>query len=159
MNLEFVEKKVVKSYDNESAMNTVKAMMRRGEQLVVKFYTNKENYPCAWIESKKVAGFQLILNQEGLRWLRAYLEEGKAEDFGFNPSNVIAYGEGEDNNFQLSILMQLISVGKPLQFVPTFREYGENIRANAFFKKGKIFFRLERTEELHDYLLEQELIA
>ena len=29
MNLEFVEKKVVKSYDNEGAMQTVKAMMKR----------------------------------------------------------------------------------------------------------------------------------
>ena len=45
MNLEFVEKKVVKSYDNEGAMQTVKAMMKRGEQLNVKFYTNKDNYP------------------------------------------------------------------------------------------------------------------
>ena len=44
MNLEFVEKKVVKSYDNEGAMQTVKAMMKRGEQLNVKFYTNKDNW-------------------------------------------------------------------------------------------------------------------
>ena len=82
MNLEFVEKKVVKSYDNEGAMQTVKAMMKRGEQLDVKFYTNKDNYPCAWIGSKKIQGFCLILNQEGLSWLRTYLETGEAEDFG-----------------------------------------------------------------------------
>ena len=90
MNLEFVEKKVVKSYDNEGAMQTVKAMMKRGEQLIVRFYTNKENYPCAWIESKKIQGFCLILNQEGLNWLRTYLERGEAEDFGFNPNSVTA---------------------------------------------------------------------
>ena len=77
MNLEFGEKKVVKSYDNEGAMQTVKAMMKRGEQLNVKFYTNKDNYPCAWIESKKIQGFCLILNQEGLSWLRTYLEKRK----------------------------------------------------------------------------------
>ena len=148
MNLEFVEKKVVKSYDNEGAMQTVKAMMKRGEQLDVKFYTNKDNYPCAWIGSKKIQGFCLILNQEGLSWLRTYLETGEAED-----------GEGEDNDFQLSIFKQLILAGKALQFVPTFREYGAKITASAFFRKGKIFFRLERTEELYDYLLEKELIA
>ena len=151
MNLEFVEKKVVKSYDNEGAMQTVKAMMKRGEQLNVKFYTNKDNYPCAWIESKKI--------QEGLSWLRTYLETGDAEDFGFNPNSVTAYGEGEDKDFQLSIFKQLILAGKALQFVPTFREYGAKITASAFFRKGKIFFRLERTEELYDYLLEKELIA
>lgn len=67
MELIFQEKKVIKSYDNEGAMQTVKAMMKRGEQLIVRFYTNKENYPCAWIESKKIQGFCLILNQEGLK--------------------------------------------------------------------------------------------
>ena len=137
MNLEFGEKKVVKSYDNEGAMQTVKAMMKRGEQLNVKFYTNKDNYPCAWIESKKI----------------------QAEDFGFNLNSVTAYSEGEDKDFQLSIFKQLILAGKALQFVPTFREYGAKITASAFFRKGKIFFRLERTEELYDYLLEKELIA
>ena len=136
MNLEFVEKKVVKSYDNEGAMQTVKAMMKRGEQLNVKFYTNKDNYPCAWIESKKIQGFCLILNQEGLSWLRTYLETGEAEDFGFNPNSVTAYGEGEDKDFQLSIFKQLILAGKALQFVPTFREYGAKITASAFFRIG-----------------------
>ena len=58
------------------------------------FCTNKDNYPCAWIESKKIQGFCLILNQEGLSWLRTYLETGEAEDFGFNPNSVTAYGEG-----------------------------------------------------------------
>ena len=123
--------------------------MKRGEQLNVKFYTNKDNYPCAWIESKKIQGFCLILNQEGLSWLRTYLETGEAEDFGFNPNSVTAYGEGEDKDFQLSIFKQLILAGKALQFVPTFREYGAKITASAFFRKGKIFFRLERTEELN----------
>lgn len=159
MELIFQEKKVIKSYDNEGAMQTVKAMMKRGEQLNVKFYTNKDNYPCAWIESKKIQGFCLILNQEGLNWLRTYLETGEAEDFGFNPNSVTAYSEGEDKDFQLSIFKQLILAGKALQFVPTFREYGAKITASAFFRKGKIFFRLERTEELYDYLLEKELIA
>ena len=93
-------------------MQTVKAMMKRGEQLNVKFYTNKDNYPCAWIESKKIQGFCLILNQEGLSWLRTYLETGEAEDFGFNPNSVTAYGEGEDKDFQLSIFKQLILAGK-----------------------------------------------
>lgn len=53
MELIFEVKKVVAQYDNESAMNTLKVMMKRGEQLVVKFFTSKDNFPCAWIESKK----------------------------------------------------------------------------------------------------------
>ena len=53
MNLEFVEKKVVKSYDNEGAMQTVKAMMKRGEQLNVKFYTNKDNIHALGLNPKR----------------------------------------------------------------------------------------------------------
>ena len=114
MNLEFVEKKVVKSYDNEGAMQTVKAMMKRGEQLNVKFYTNKDNYPCAWIESKKIQGFCLILNQEGLSWLRTYLETGEAEDFGFNPNSVTAYGEGEDKEKHYNLFLRFVSMERKL---------------------------------------------
>ena len=87
------------------------------------------------------------------------METGQAEDIGFNPNSDTAYSEGEDKDFQLSIFKQLILAGKALQFVPTFREYGAKITASAFFRKGKIYFRKERTEELYDYLLEKELIA
>ena len=86
MKLNFVEKRIENKYDNESAMNTLKVMMKRGEQLVVKFFTSKDNFPCAWIESKKISGFKLILNQEGLNWLRNYLQTGEIEDFGFDPN-------------------------------------------------------------------------
>ena len=58
MKLNFVEKRIENKYDNESAMNTLKVMMKRGEQLVVKFFTSKDNFPCAWIESKKNLRFQ-----------------------------------------------------------------------------------------------------
>ena len=77
MVLNFSEKTVEKKYDNASAMNALKVIMNRGEQLSVKFYTSKDNFPCAWIESKKIAGFKLILNQEGLNWLRTYLQTGE----------------------------------------------------------------------------------
>ena len=66
------------------------------------------------LNSKKIQGFCLILNQEGLSWLRTYLETGEAEDFGFNPNSVTAYGEGEDKDFQLSIFKQLILAGKSI---------------------------------------------
>lgn len=156
----FSEKTVEKKYDNASAMNALKVIMNRGEQLSVKFYTSKDNFPCAWIESKKIAGFKLILNQEGLNWLRTYLQTGETEDFGFNPNNIEAYSEEEDKDIQLAILMQLIAnEPKRLQFIPLFREKGEYISAYASYMKGKIFFRVSRTTELVDDLTERELIA
>ena len=44
-------------YDNIGAYNQLQAMMKAGQKLSVKFYTGKDNKPCAWIESKQVAGF------------------------------------------------------------------------------------------------------
>ena len=158
MELIFGEKKVVKSYDNKGAMQTVKTMMRRGEQLIIRFYTNRENYPCAWIESKKIQGFCLILNQKGLTWLHTYLQTGEMEDFGFNPNEFVTYAE--DKDFQLSVLKQLIDNDeKRLQFAPLFREKSEYVSGYASYMKGKIFFRVPRTTELVDDLKERELIA
>lgn len=45
MVLNFSEKTVEKKYDNASAMNALKVIMNRGEQLSVKFYTSKDNFP------------------------------------------------------------------------------------------------------------------
>lgn len=39
-------------YDNIGAYNQLQAMMKAGQKLSVKFYTSKDNKPCAWIESK-----------------------------------------------------------------------------------------------------------
>ena len=160
MKLNFVEKRIENKYDNESAMNTLKVMMKRGEQLVVKFFTSKDNFPCAWIESKKISGFKLILNQEGLNWLRNYLQTGEIEDFGFDPNKTAAFSENEDNDFQLTIFRQLAAHDeRRLQFVPLFREKSDSISGYASYMKGKIFFRFTRTTELLDYLIERDLIA
>ena len=87
-----------------------------------------------------------------------YLKEGETEDFGTKPENVEAYKEDDDNDFQLQIFKQLIESGKVLQFVPTFRETNGYISATSSYMKGKIFFRLERTDSLVEYLQEKELI-
>ena len=77
---------------------------------------------------------------------------------GINPTELNPYKAGEDSNFQLSILKQLIESGKRVQFVPLFREVNNYISAASAFLRGKIFFRVERTEELLDYLREKEAI-
>ena len=45
-------------YDNIGAYNQLKAMMKAGQKLSVKFYTGKDTKPCAWIESTHVKGFR-----------------------------------------------------------------------------------------------------
>ena len=57
-------------YDNIGAYNQLQAMMNAGQKLSVKFYTGKDNKPCAWIESKQVKGFRyesssLLFSEKG----------------------------------------------------------------------------------------------
>lgn len=153
-----LESKSVQNYDNKGAHDATKLIMKRNENLSIKFKADKDNFPYAWLESKSTAGFKLRLNQAELSWVMKYLKEGAIEDFETKPEEVEAYKEGEDNDFQLQMFRQLIESGKILQFVPTFRETRGYISATASYMKGKIFFRLERTEELVEYLQEKELI-
>lgn len=45
-------------YDNVGAYKTLQALMNRGENLTIKFFKSKDNIPCAWIESRNIAGFK-----------------------------------------------------------------------------------------------------
>ena len=157
LNINF-ENKTVREYDNMGAHNAAKLMMNKYENLTIQFKTGKDNFPYAWLESRSMAGFKLILNQKELIWLMGYLKEGKTEDFGTEPNNVEAYKEDKDNDLQLAMFKQLVESGKVLQFVPLFRETNGYITAYASYKKGKIIFRLKRTDDLMEYLTEKELI-
>ena len=97
LNINF-ENKTVREYDNMGAHNAAKLMMNKYENLTIQFKTGKDNFPYAWLESRSMAGFKLILNQKELIWLMGYLKEGKTEDFGTEPKNVEAYKEDKDND-------------------------------------------------------------
>lgn len=157
LNINF-ENKTVREYDNMGAHNATKLMMSKYENLTVQFKTGKDRFPYAWLESRSMAGFKLLLNQKELNWLMRYLKEGKTEDFGTEPEKVEAYKEDKEIDLQLAMFKQLIEGGKVLQFVPLFRETNGYITAYASYKKGKIVFRLKRTDELVEYLTEKELI-
>ena len=121
----------VKQYDNNGAHEAAKLMMKKYENMTVQFKTGKDRFPYAWLESRSMAGFKLILNAKEL---------------------------DEDADLQISIFKQLIEKGKVLQFVPKFRETNGFVTAYASFKKGKVVFRLKETDELNEYLAEKELI-
>ena len=148
----------VEKYDNQGAHNAIKSMMQRKETLSIRLYTDKDNYPYIWIESYNVAGFKYYVTPISFKWIYTYLTTGESEDGGIKPTELTPYQTGEDNNFQLSILKQLVESGKRVQFVPLFREVNNYISATSAFLRGKIFFRVERTEELLDYLREKETL-
>ena len=71
----------VKVYDNQGAYNTLQEMMKRKEQLIVKFYGSKDNTRCAWIESAHVAGFKYQLKSASYQGLLNYLFYSDVTDF------------------------------------------------------------------------------
>lgn len=144
----------VKEYDNQGAYNTLQEMMKRKEQLTVKFYGSKDNIPCAWIESAHVAGFKYQLKSASYQGLLNYLFKGDVTDFDTNPKVADTLNENED--FQLGILKAMIDAGKTIQYVPLFREHPDYISAILPCFKGKIMFRIKRTEETLSYLRENK---
>ena len=156
-NFNISQKSAVKKYDNEGAYKTLQAMMNSKELLVVKFYSSKDGIPCAWIESKRVAGFKYELKSESFQALMNYLENGNASDFDSNPTKADTLDDGAD--FQLMVLQMLVESGKTLQYVPLFRENPEYLSAVLPCFKGKVIFRIKRSNEILDYLRENKQIA
>ena len=142
----------VKEYDNQGAYNTLQEMMKRKEQLIVKFYGSKDNTRCAWIESAHVAGFKYQLKSASYQGLLDYLFKGKE----INPKEADTLNENED--FQFKILTMMVEAGKTIQYVPLFREHPDYISAILPCFKGKIMFRIKRTEETLSYLRENKQI-
>ena len=144
----------VKEYDNQGAYNTLQEMMKRKEQLTVKFYGGKDSTRCVWIESAHVAGFKYQLKSASYQGLLNYLFKGDVTDFDTNPKVADTLNENED--FQLGILKAMIDAGKTIQYVPLFREHPDYISAILPCFKGKIMFRIKRTEETLSYLRENK---
>ena len=147
----------VKKYDNEGAYQTLQVMMKRREQLVVKFYSGKDNIPCAWIESKRVQGFKYQLKTETFQGLMAYLTNGEVTDFDRNPAETDTLPE--DADFQRMVLEQFIERNMTIQFKPLFRENPLYISGLRPCYCGKVIFQMKRSENLLDYLKENQKIA
>ena len=156
-NFNIPQESAIKKYDNEGAYNTLQVMMNSKELLVVKFYSSKDGIPCAWIESRRVAGFKYELKSETFQGLMNYLESGNTSDFDSNPSKADSLGEGAD--FQQMVLQMFVESGKTLQYVPLFRENPQYLSAVLPCFKGKVMFRIKRTDEMLDYLRENKQIA
>ena len=143
-------------YDNEGAFNQLLSMMKRGERIDLKFFTSKDNHPSVWAESRTVAGFRYDVSSESYDSLLHYLRTGNYESFEKCQSESDELDESTD--FQLMVMKQFIEGGMQLQYVPQFREYTDKVTASISYPKGKIVFRVNRTQELMDYLRENNQI-
>ena len=145
----------LQQYDNNGAHAEVMKMMKRGEKLVVKkFGVTKTQHPYAWIESKTVAGFKYELDAERVNNLMHYMMTGEVNEYAGDPMKSDTVEVGED--YQWEMMKHFIENGHTLQYVPRFREYSDAISASKAMFKGTVFFRIPRTTEKLDYLLEHE---
>lgn len=143
-------------YDNEGAFQQLLQMMKRGERIDLKFFTSKDNHPSVWAESRTVAGFRYDVSSESFYGLLLYLRTGNYEPFEKCQSEPDELDEGTD--FQLMIMKLFVEGGVLLQYVPQFREYADKVTASISYMKGKIIFRVNRTQELMEYLRENNQI-
>jgi len=145
------------AYDNTGAHNMLKSMMQRGDELTVRFFTDKWLFPCVWVESKQIKGFKYRLSELALQWISGYIFSGEFEDVEVNPTDIKQEKEG-DEDFQEGILKFLLHEGISLQFTPLFRERSGYISAISSQRKGKIQFSIKRTEEMLDFLRENDVL-
>ena len=140
-------------YDNIGAYNQLQAMMKAGQKLSVKFYTGKDNKPCAWIESNQVKGFRYELKEVSFSGLINYLITSEAADFDASPMETQPLAEG--SNYALLVLKLMLEEHWGIQFTPLFRERSNYITAQKVLRKGTIYFCIQRTDEnielLRDY--------
>ena len=137
--------KAQSQYDNIGAYNQLQAMMKAGQKLSVKFYTGKDNKPCAWIESNQVAGFRYEVKNTSFKGLMNYLITGETANFDASPMETQPLAEG--SNYALLVLKLMLEEHWGIQFTPLFRDKSNYITAQKAFRKGIIFFRIPRTEE------------
>ena len=137
-------------YDNAGAYATFMAIMNRGNRTDVQFKLDKDNYHYAWIESKGVAPFKYYLKNESFNGIVRFLMKGEATDFDPAPMD---YEKAKFND-EFMIMKLFVDKGMTLQCTPLFREKPEYISAFLPCKKGKIIFRVKRTDYALNYLRE-----
>ena len=85
-----------------------------------------------------------------------YLQDGILADFDINPTDTEPLEDNSD--FQMEIFKMFVNAGKAIQYAPLFRTQPKFLSAMLPLSKGKIIFRVERTDDLLDYLREKKQV-
>lgn len=137
------------AFDNEDAHRQLKLLMIQHRQLNIRVEEEE-----VWISCQGVTGLRYLLNNDSWKWILGYLQTGDYEDFGVFPSAVSLIVE---NGFKENKIRELIDQGYNVAPIPFHRETEAYISLRAFFKFGKLFFRIRRTDDFINYLIEQKL--
>lgn len=146
-------------YPNTEAHAELKAMMMRGERVNLSFGIDRFGYEIAYPQSKTTDWFGYQLNPENMAWILRYLTNGETEDFNVKPTELVKSDYATKNEFVADMLKMFVEnkLGN-IQFTPQLRDRSGKISAIASFRHGLVSFRVERTDEMCDYLRERGLI-
>lgn len=158
-NMAFIQPTAETAYPNTEAHAELKAMMMRGERVNLSFGIDRFGFEVAYPQSKTTDWFGYQLNPESMAWILRYLTNGEMEDFNVNPTEVVKSEYATKNDFLTDILKMFVEnkLGN-IQFTPQLRDRSGKISAIASFRHGIVSFRVERTDEMCDYLRERGLI-
>ncbi len=158
-NLALIQPTLETVYPNTEAHAELKAMMNRGERVNLSFGIDRFGFEVAYPQSKTTDWFGYQLNPESMAWILRYLNNGETEDFNVNPANVVESEYATKNDFVTDMLKMFVENGLGnLQFTPEIRDRSGKISAIASFRHGLVSFRVDRTDEMCDYLRERGLI-
>lgn len=158
-NLSGIQPTTETAYPNTEAHAELKAMMNRGERINLSFGIDRFGFEVAYPQSKTTDWFSYQLNPENMAWILRYLNNGEIEDFNVNPAEVVKSEYATKNEFIADMLKMFVEnkLGN-IQFIPQLRDRSGKISAVASFRHGIVSFRVERTEEMSEYLRDKGLI-
>lgn len=137
--------KLLPNFTNSDAHIFINELMQSNEYLDI---TMKDN-PYIEVCVKSVVNFPYFINNKSWEWIINYLKTGKHDDFGINPNKRDILG----TDCQTKVLKELIDKGYPISRVPFIREHMPHITIIVFLQFGKIVFRLNRNQQIMDYLI------
>lgn len=158
-NMALIQPTTESAYPNTEAHAELKAMMNRGERVNLSFGIDRFGFEVAYPQSKTTDWFGYQLNPESMAWILRYLTNGETEDFNVKPTEVIKSEYATKNDFLTDILKMFVEnkLGN-IQFTPQLRDRSGKISAIASFRYGLVSFRVERTDEMTEYLRDKGLI-
>ena len=137
------------TYDNEAAHRQVKRLMMQHKQLDIAV-EDKE----VFISCQGVTDLRYQLNNNSWKWILGYLQTGDYEDFGVFPS---AVSHTVDLGDKESKVRELVEQGGNVISIPFLRETRAFVWLRAKFNYGFLFFKIRRTKEFVDYLIDKEI--
>lgn len=141
-------------YDNEGACAELFKDMKRKDNLSLRFSKDKEGYLCVWVESKNVSAYKVRLNPMLFRWIMQYIENGTVStQYDPIPMKPVTT---DDETYKIDMLKLFVNGGKKNQWTPLFRERNGKLSGTHIARNGKVFFYVNYTDELIDWLREMK---